>query len=172
MISITIPIDITSRQHPKGVSVVIINIKVYLSGCRQRLRRIGMSKYIITLVALFAVSLCVTGCENDAQNTALIGAGVGALIGGDDAATGAAIGAGAGYLIGNESDKNKSQQQTDQQMAQIRAEQQVVSVWITNSNGSKSEVRLRRSGPSYIGPKGETYTSMPTEDQLRSVYGF
>ena len=133
-----------------------------------------MSKYIITLAALLAMGMLVTGCENDAGNQALLGAGLGAGIGaitGDsgDAMTGAAIGAGAGYLLGGGSDKQKAQQQ---EIDQIRAEQQIVSVWITNSNGSKTEVKLRRSGPNYIGPKSETYTSMPTEDQLKSVYGF
>ena len=140
-----------------------------------------MSKHIITLAVLLAMGLSVTGCENDAGNTALLGAGLGAGIGaltGDSssALTGAAIGGGAGYLIGDGSDKQKAQkqqqQQTDSQIAQLRAEQQMVSVWITNSNGSKKEVKLQKSGPNFIGPKGETYTSMPTEDQLKSVYGF
>ena len=133
-----------------------------------------MSKHIITLVALLAIGMLVSGCENDAGNQALLGAGLGAGIGaitGDsgDALTGAAIGAGAGYLLGTGSDKQKAQQQ---EINQIRADQQVVSVWITNSNGSKIEVRLRKSGPNYIGPRGETYDSLPTEDQLRPVYGF
>jgi hypothetical protein len=131
----------------------------------------------ILLVTVFAMSAMFTaGCENDAQNTALLGAGIGALIGGDDAATGAAIGAGAGYLIGDGSDKKKAQQQTqqqtDSQIAQLRAEQQMTNVWITNSNGSQIEVKLQKSGPNFIGPKGETYTTMPTESQLRPVYGF
>ena len=136
-----------------------------------------MSKYIFTLVALLVTGMLVTGCENDAQGNALLGAGlgagIGAIAGGEssDILTGAAIGGGAGYVMGNESDKKKTQQQTDQQIAQIRAEQQIVSVWITNSNGSKTEVKLRKSGPNYIGPKGETYPSMPTEEDL-SVYGF
>ena len=137
-----------------------------------------MSKYIITLVAMLAIGMLVSGCENDAQGNALLGAGlgagIGAIAGGEssDILTGAAIGGGAGYIMGSESDKKKTQQQTDQQLAQIRAEQQIVSVWITNSNGSKIEVKLRKSGPNFIGPKGETYSSMPTEDQLRPVYGF
>ena len=136
-----------------------------------------MRRYLTPLLLLIAMGLVVSGCENDAQNTALLGAGLGAGIGalaGDsgDALTGAAIGAGAGYIFGSESDKKKTQQQTDQQLAQIRAEQQIVSVWITNSNGSKTEVKLRRSGPNYIGPKSEVYNSMPTEDQLRQAYGF
>ena len=47
-----------------------------------------------------------------------------------------------------------------------------VTVWITNSNGSRTAVKLRRSGPGFIGPRGEWYPSMPTNKQLRVVYGF
>ena len=85
----------------------------------------------------------------------------GALIGG-------AIGGGAGYMIGNESDKKKTQSEINA----VRAEQNVETVWITNSNGSQQAVRLRRDGPGYIGPRGERYPSLPTEAQLKPVYGF
>jgi hypothetical protein len=45
-------------------------------------------------------------------------------------------------------------------------------VWITNSNGSKTSVKLRKSGPGYLGPRDEWYPSIPTNNQLRVVYGF
>lgn len=136
-----------------------------------------MLKKIVTfsLSASVAVCLAITaGCETDAQNTALlgtaVGAGVGALAGGDTegALIGAAVGGGTGYIIGNESDKQK----TRDEMASIRAEQDTVTVWITNSNGSTTPVKLRRSGPGYIGPRGEHYPQMPTPDDLAKVYGF
>ena len=47
-----------------------------------------------------------------------------------------------------------------------------VTVWITNSNGSRTSVTLERHGPWYVGPRGEYYTEMPTNEQLRTVYGF
>ena len=137
-----------------------------------------MTKYTITLTALLIIAIAVSGCENDAGTNALLGAGlgagIGAIAGGDSSAimTGAAIGGGAGYILGNESDKKTTQQNTDAQLAQIRAEQQIVSIWITNSNGSQTEVKLRRSGPNFIGPRGETYSSMPTQEQLKPIYGF
>jgi len=136
-----------------------------------------MLKYLVTLAlsATVAVMLVITtGCETDAQNTALlgtaIGAGVGALAGGDTegALIGAAVGGGVGYGVGNESDKQK----TRDEMASIRAEQDSVTVWITNSNGSTTPVKLRRSGPGYIGPRGEHYAQMPTNEDLAKVYGF
>ena len=50
-------------------------------------------------------------------------------------------------------------------------EREVV-VWIVNSNGSKSSVKLIQRGSQYIGPRGEYYDEMPTNEQLRVVYGF
>lgn len=47
-----------------------------------------------------------------------------------------------------------------------------ITVWITNSNGSRTSVQLTRQGPWYVGPRGEYYTEMPTNEQLRVVYGF
>lgn len=129
----------------------------------------------LTLLALATVAIVFTaGCETESQSSALlgsaIGAGIGALAGGDTegALIGAAIGGGVGYMAGSESEKKK----TRTEMASIRAEQNVVPVWITNSNGSKIEVRLTRDGPGFRGPRGEYYTTMPTEEQLKQVYGF
>ena len=47
-----------------------------------------------------------------------------------------------------------------------------ITVWITNSNGSRTSVQLTRQGPWYIGPRGEYYADLPTNEQLRVVYGF
>jgi len=46
-----------------------------------------------------------------------------------------------------------------------------VTVWITNANGSRSSVVLKREGPWYVGPRGEYYATIPTECQLRPLYG-
>ena len=136
-----------------------------------------MLKNLLTVLVLAGFGIgCVFvgGCETDAQNSALVGtavgAGVGALAGGDTegALIGAAVGGGVGYVAGNESDKKKAQAERDA----IRAEQNVVTVWVTCSNDSKIPVRLVKDGPGYVGERGEHYTSLPTEDQLRPVYGF
>ena len=133
------------------------------------------SLLVILMMAVIAPGFVfIGGCESDAQTGALlgsgVGAGVGALAGGDTEATliGAAVGGGAGYMLGNEGDKKKAAGDRDA----IRDEMNCVTVWITNSNGSKVPVKLRKSGPNYIGPRGETYPTMPTEDQLRPIYGF
>ena len=48
----------------------------------------------------------------------------------------------------------------------------LVTVWITNSNGSKRSVILTKTPHGYKGPRGETYTAFPSNRQLRGVYGF
>jgi len=54
----------------------------------------------------------------------------------------------------------------------VPIEDGTIIVWITNSNGSKTSVRLTRDGSWFVGPRGEYYTEMPTNEQLRIVYGF
>lgn len=120
----------------------------------------------------------VSGCETEAQTKAAwgtaIGAGAGQLIGGDTKATmiGAGIGAGAGYLWGSSEDKKK-EQQAQTQAQTIQNDANTVTVWITNSNGSKTPVKLTKTASGgYIGPRGESYDIMPTEEQLKKAYGF
>jgi hypothetical protein len=137
-----------------------------------------MAKGLLTVLVAAVISaglLFNLGCESDAQTGAglgaLAGAGVGALAGGDTESTlvGAAVGGGAGYMIGNEQDKKKAAVERQQLYQQMNT----VTVNITNSNGSISPVTLRKQGVVYIGPRGETYTTLPTEEQLKKAgYGF
>ena len=135
-----------------------------------------MAKDLVTIltVAVGLGSVLVAGCQSDAQVGsavgALAGAGIGQLAGGDTESTliGTAIGAGAGYMLGNESDKMKARAER----YHIRNEMRYVAVNITNSNGSISQVRLRKHGVGYVGTRGEYYNRLPTEDQLRPIYGF
>lgn len=134
-------------------------------------------KGVVTILIVFVVSFglaFLAGCESDAQTGALLGSGVGAgigqLAGRDTESTliGAAIGGGAGYMIGSESDKKKAAAER----AALRQEINTVTVNITNSNGSISQVRLSRQGVGYIGPRGEYYDHLPTGDELKPIYGF
>ena len=137
-----------------------------------------MTKYLLTFLVAAVVSaglLFTLGCESDAQTGALIGtaagAGIGQAIGRDTGSTliGAGVGAGAGYMIGSEQDKKKAAAEREQ----LRQEMNTVTINITNSNGSITPVRLRRQGVVYIGPRGETYTTLPTAEQLKQAgYGF
>ncbi|MFH1371843.1 MAG: glycine zipper domain-containing protein [Planctomycetota bacterium] len=116
----------------------------------------------------------VVGCASDAQTGAVIGglagAGIGQLAGGHTESTliGAAVGTGAGYMIGNESDKAKTQSHMYAMQGDINS--QLVNV--TNSNGSIVQVKLRRQGVGWVGPRGEYYPTLPNSEQLRPVYGF
>jgi hypothetical protein len=131
--------------------------------------------YMTILIVFTSMALAFTvGCESDAQTAAAIGslagAGIGQLAGHDTEATliGAAVGGGVGYFLGNESDKQKSQAE----MSSIRNEMNYTTVNVTNSNGSIVQVRLQKYGVGYVGTRGEYYAKLPTEDQLRPVYGF
>jgi len=136
-----------------------------------------MAKGLVTI--LIAAAVCVglaffAGCESDAQTGAAIGslagAGIGQLAGGDTESTliGAAVGGGAGYMLGNEQDKKKTQAE----IQNVRKEMNTATINITNSNGSITQVKLRKQGVGYVGPKGEYYNQLPTEEQLKQAgYG-
>jgi uncharacterized protein YcfJ len=136
-----------------------------------------MTKSLMTILMVAAVTVALAffaGCESDAQTGAAIGAlagaGVGQLAGGSTESTliGAAVGGGAGYMLGNEQDKKKAADDRES----IRQEMSTVMVKVTNSNRSIIQVPLRKQGIGYVGPRGEYYEKLPTEDQLRPVYGF
>jgi len=136
-----------------------------------------MAKDLMTILLVMAVSfgsLFVAGCQSDAQAGsaigALAGAGIGQLAGGNTESSliGAAVGGAAGYMLGNESDRQKAQAERDC----MRQEMRTVMVKVTNSNGSIVQVPLRKQGVGYVGTRGEYYSILPTEGQLRPVYGF
>lgn len=54
----------------------------------------------------------------------------------------------------------------------VVVQETAITVWVTNSNGSRTSVQLTRNGPWYVGPRGEYYADMPTNEQLRVAYGF
>ncbi|MDO8730439.1 MAG: glycine zipper domain-containing protein [Candidatus Omnitrophota bacterium] len=118
-----------------------------------------------------------TGASSGAKTAGLgtlAGAGLGAIIGHQSGHTaeGALIGAGTGavggYILGNEKDKTQTQSQINAAQAQANT----VIINVNNSNGSITPVTLTRQGNLYVGPRGEQYTSLPTEEQLRKIYGF
>jgi hypothetical protein len=46
-----------------------------------------------------------------------------------------------------------------------------LTIYITAGNGTQIPVTLVANEKGYVGPKGEVYTSLPTERQLQMVYG-
>ena len=140
-----------------------------------------MSKGLVAVLLVVAVGVSMVflvGCESEAQTDALVGsaagAGIGAIIGnqsgkaGQGALIGGAVGGGTGYIIGSEKDKKKTQAEVDS----LRQEMNTVTVNVANSNGSVSQVVLRKQGVGYVGPRGEYYNNLPTPEQLKPVYGF
>ena len=53
----------------------------------------------------------------------------------------------------------------------ITVEPADVVVYITAANGALTPVKLIATADGYIGPKGELYIEMPTEQQLSMIYG-
>jgi hypothetical protein len=90
--------------------------------------------------------------DNDKTNLAVIGV---------------AAAAGTVYGVVNERDRKQTQAELDN----IKQEMNIVTVNITNSNGSVSQIKLERQGVGYIGPKGEYYDHLPTPEELKPVYG-
>jgi phage tail tape-measure protein len=129
---------------------------------------------ILMVVGIGVGLVLIAGCESEAQTGsaigALAGAGIGQLAGGNTESTliGAAVGGAAGYMLGNEGDKKKAEAEREC----LRQEMNTVMVKVTNSNGSIVQVPLRKQGVGYVGTRGEYYPTLPTEDQLRPVYGF
>jgi outer membrane lipoprotein SlyB len=144
-----------------------------------------MAKRIVLLEFVLIGALLIAGCESSAGKGAAIGslggAGLGAIVGHQSGRTtegaliGGAVGAGAGYVVGAEQDKKKAQAQQSQIQAQNQAAIQDANTFyvnITNSNGSVTPVKIVKQGTVYIGPKGEQYSKLPTEQELKPVYGF
>ena len=146
-----------------------------------------MTKYVVSIlvtVTYLVVLVFGAGCDSGAKTGAVaggaIGAGTGAIIGhqsgktGQGALIGGAIGAGAGLLIGNAQDKKQDGSQHKSHKNKADTDNaNVIAVNITNSNGSVTPVKLTKQGENnYVGPKGEVYDHLPTEAELKPVYGF
>tara|TARA_R110002096_G_scaffold104771_20_gene230776 strand:+ start:5299 stop:5700 length:402 start_codon:yes stop_codon:yes gene_type:complete len=132
-------------------------------------------KKSLFLTAIIAI-LGIVGCESPQSGTA-VGAGTGALVGaiagnnidGLSKAEGAIAGAVVGGVIGNV--QGRQQGQIKAMQGEIAAQNQTV-INVRNSNGSTTPVVLQRSGNGWQGPRGEIYETVPSESQLKSVYGF
>lgn len=141
-------------------------------------------------VVLNSMILLTSGCATApiGQNTAggtSIGAmtgAVGGLIAGNNirgvtktegAVAGALIGGLLGGAIGNQKDAVEQQNASvNNRLNAMSQEMNTATVHVNNSNGSITPVVLHKSGYQWIGPRGEVYSSMPTQEQLKPVYGF
>jgi hypothetical protein len=131
----------------------------------------------VAMMALMTMSGCATKEETGTLAGAGVGAGVGTIVGNQvgSRAGGALVGGALGALVGNRMGASADKQDvTDAKVNALQQQANSQTVWITNSNGSKSSVTLSK-GPmgNWVGPRGEYYENFPTEDQLKKAgYGF
>ena len=102
---------------------------------------------------------------------AIKGAIIGGIVGyqSHEEGEGAAIGAGL-FVVGEllrQSDRHHREKERERKASRSRE----VVVEIHNENGSITPVKLKRKDSRYIGPKGEHYEQLPTEEQLKPLYG-
>lgn len=157
----------------------------------QSIEEVTDMKRILLLLTLGVVGLWSMGCATKAQTGAAVGTGAGAATGAvighqsghrtEGALIGGVVGAAGGYIVGNEMDKSDQRKQQSQPSDQStpwkdQPQQQQAAIThtvnITNSNGSVTPVVLTKQGDMWVGPRGEHYATLPTEEQLKPVYGF
>jgi len=116
-------------------------------------------------------------CKNDLKLTPIYAAAIGGgIIGGivghqsDETKEGVAVGAvllGVGQLL-SQIDKMTHEEKEHEDDDECY---EPVVIEIHNSNGSITPVKLKKDGSVYVGPKGERYEELPTEEQLKPIYG-
>ena len=154
------------------------------------------TQLFLTLIAIALIFS--TGCGEGMKykpiyNSAIFGGIVGAIVGhqSDRTGQGIAIGAGIGafgeYLhqIDMHPDPPKPRVQQTQARDSLQPPSQTTAqrppvrenvrttfiVQIHNDNGSVTPVEIRKEGDKYIGPTGEQYDKLPTEEELKPTYG-
>jgi len=126
--------------------------------------RLFRTPILCTLIVSLVMSLC--GCNegmkwHSVYNAALIGGVVGLIVGhqydedGQGAAIGAAVGAAGCYL---------------EQVDELAAAENVV-IEVASENGFIIPVVLKKQDGVYICRNGERYNQLPSQEELRLVYG-
>ncbi len=135
----------------------------------------------------------VSGCAGpggyqqnpEALKQGATGAGLGAIVGamagnnvkginrGEGAIAGAALGALIGAAMGaQQDDMNQQMGAVNRHIDAVNETATTTIINVKNSNGSYTPVVIRKVGNQYVGPRGEYYGALPTEDQLKAPYGF
>lgn len=142
---------------------------------------------IMKWLAVGTAGALVSGCAspayqarqheyNSAIGGALIGGTLGGILGnnlgdGKNDVLGAALGAAAGGWVGQQYGQGRDEVQ--HRLVALESQNTTETVMIQNTNGSYTPVMLNKVGyGQYRGPRGEIYTARPTEEQLKSAYGF
>ena len=145
-----------------------------------------MKTTLMKTAGITAAALMLAGCATpsyegnpSAIHQAAVGAALGGLAGGvignnshgafgngEGAVAGAALGALIGGAMGHQQD------QFNAQLGAVSEAASTVVINVRNTNASYTPVVLRKVGNQYIGPRGEYYNALPTEEQLKTPYGF
>lgn len=143
---------------------------------KSRLLGVVMSLLLIAMLAGCATRQPMGRSEQQGTiGGAALGGILGAIIGnnvgdGDNQVLGAAIGATLGGTAG--SNYGRSQDQIYNRLDGMERQISTEVVTVTNDNGSQTKVTLQKLPDGrYLGPRGEEYPSLPSEDQLKPVYG-
>ena len=140
-----------NRQKTNLIALTMLCVIIFNSGCNENLK----------LHPLFEESIK--------------GAIIGGIIGyqSHEEGEGAAIGAtlfGVGELL-RQIDENNDGEEKETKSSHNDQIKEIYIVQVHNSNGSITPVELTKEGNVYIGPKGEEYEKLPTEEDLKA-YGF
>jgi hypothetical protein len=132
--------------------------------------------FIALMVSLLSLGGCGEGMKaSDIYGASLCGALIGGIVGyqSHEEGEGAAIGAtlfGVGELLNqldNLDSKEKEHRDNDD-----NGRTEIYVIQVHNSNGSITPIEIEKRENTFIGPKGEHYETLPTEEQLKPVYGF
>ena len=137
---------------------------------------------IPVIAVLIVSSMLLGGCNeglrwSDIYGASLGGALVGGIVGyqsheeGEGAAIGAAI-CGVGELLSQLDDhEDKDRDHDNDYDDDDNGCKEIFVIQVHNSNGSITPIEVEKKGDIFIGPKGEQYEQLPTEEQLKPVYG-
>jgi hypothetical protein len=143
----------------------------------------GFKTFLCAGISLLFIILPSGGCSSgngtgsNIFNATILGAVVGGVVGhqSDETDAGIAVGAGlfaAGALL-SELDSASHPKDIEKPESQVRyspiSETYIIDVH--NLNGSITPVEIKKKGDAYIGPEGEQYKELPSEEQLRPTYG-
>ena len=147
-----------------------------------------MKTACIALVLVFVVATPAPAGDTGAILGALLGAGAGLLVGKEvdeiHPAVAVPVLALAGGWVGRELDRKREAGhrpappaqprdvvQPAEQVADLHPGVDLVKVSIRHSNGVRTDVPILRTGDKFVGPRGETYTALPSAELLRHKYG-
>jgi hypothetical protein len=113
-----------------------------------------------------ALGYGATGAALGGIAGAMAGNNIRGLNTGEGAVAGAALGAIIGAAMGAQQDTFNAK------IGAVSEQATTTIINVKNSNGSYTPVLIRKVGTQYVGPRGEYYNALPTEDQLKTPYGF